>query len=204
MNDKIQALTNVLYHLAEHPEIYLQPLRNEVEEVIAKLGWTKAALRDMVKIDSFVHESERFNGLSSCTSLIHYHVTSMIRCQDLTVIMTRKVANPKGFTFSNGVHLPVDTIVSVANYATHHDEGEYIGKSILFDFLTLYNAQKFIRAPTPLMDSVSLTFGKQLKASTQSDTSSCTPLQNMLHLGTGVIAAQVSVACTEVFVDTCN
>ncbi|KAG6909195.1 hypothetical protein DXG01_001709 [Tephrocybe rancida] len=59
------ALTNVLYHLAEHPEIYLQPLRKEVEDVIARLGWTKAALRDMVKVDSFVRESERFNGLSS-------------------------------------------------------------------------------------------------------------------------------------------
>ncbi|KAF8961742.1 cytochrome P450 [Flammula alnicola] len=100
------ALTNILYHLAEHPEIYLQPLRNEVEGAIAKLGWTKAALREMVKVDSFVRESERFNGLSS-------------------LIMTRKVVNPKGFTFSNGVHLPEDTIVSVANYATHHDEENY-------------------------------------------------------------------------------
>ncbi|KAF8904069.1 cytochrome P450 [Gymnopilus junonius] len=100
------ALTNVLYHLAEHPEIYLQSLRNEVEGVTEKLGWTKAALRDMVKVDSFVRESERFNGLSS-------------------LIMTRKVVNPSGFTFSNGVHLPMDSIVSVANYSTHHDDTYY-------------------------------------------------------------------------------
>jgi hypothetical protein len=121
----MQALTNALYHLAENPEVYLQPLRNEVEGVIAKLGWTKAALREMVKVDSFVRESERFNGLSSCTSV---HTLSYKPCSNLIpefeVIMTRKVINPKGFTFSNGVHLPVDTIVSVANYATHHDEGE--------------------------------------------------------------------------------
>ncbi|KAG6887515.1 hypothetical protein C0995_014711 [Termitomyces sp. Mi166 len=62
------ALTNVLYHLAEHPERYLQLLREEVEQVVARQGWTKAALRDMIKIDSFVRESERFNGLSS----LHY------------------------------------------------------------------------------------------------------------------------------------
>jgi hypothetical protein len=122
----MQALTNALYHLAEHPEVYLQPLRNEVEGVIAKLGWTKAALREMVKVDSFVRESERFNGLSSCTSvhsLFHKPCSNLI--PEFEVIMTRKVICPKGFTFSNGVHLPVDTIVSVANYATHHDESEY-------------------------------------------------------------------------------
>ncbi|KAG6856475.1 hypothetical protein H0H87_004054 [Tephrocybe sp. NHM501043] len=100
------ALTNVLYHLAEHPERYLQPLRNEVEDVVARHGWTKAALREMVKVDSFVHESERMNGISA-------------------LIMSRKVVNPKGFTFSNGVHLPKDSIVSVANYATHHDDDHY-------------------------------------------------------------------------------
>ncbi|KAG6808415.1 hypothetical protein H0H92_004233 [Tricholoma furcatifolium] len=100
------ALTNILYHLAANPERYLEPLRNEVEAVVGRQGWTKAALRDMVKIDSFVRESERFNGLSS-------------------LIMTRKVVNPKGFTFSNGVHLPMDSIVSVANYATHHDDAYY-------------------------------------------------------------------------------
>ncbi|KAH0587050.1 hypothetical protein H2248_005870 [Termitomyces sp. 'cryptogamus'] len=102
----LQALTNVLYHLAEHPERYLQPLRDEVEELVTRQGWTKAALRDMIKIDSFIRKSERFNGLSS-------------------LIMTRKVMNPKGFTFSNGVHLPIDSIVSVANYATHHNEVHY-------------------------------------------------------------------------------
>ena len=61
-----QALTNILYHLAAHPEIYLDSLRREVEEVTGRLGWTKAALREMIKVDSFVRESERFNGLSCC------------------------------------------------------------------------------------------------------------------------------------------
>ncbi|KAJ6595829.1 hypothetical protein DFH09DRAFT_856484, partial [Mycena vulgaris] len=78
-------------------------VRREVEEVTGRLGWTKSALREMVKIDSFTRESERFNGLSC-------------------LIMTRKVSNPLGYTFSNGVTLPLGTIVSVANYATHHDD----------------------------------------------------------------------------------
>ncbi|KAJ7250589.1 cytochrome P450 [Mycena rebaudengoi] len=100
------ALTNILYHLAERADMYLDPLRREVEEVTNRLGWTKAALREMIKIDSFVRESERFNGLSC-------------------LIMTRKVVNPAGFTFSNGVTLPFGAIVSVANYATHHDDAYY-------------------------------------------------------------------------------
>jgi hypothetical protein len=37
--------------------------------------------------------------------------------------MTRKVVNPLGYTFSNGVSVPFGAIVSVANYATHHNEG---------------------------------------------------------------------------------
>ncbi|KAJ7695419.1 cytochrome P450 [Mycena rosella] len=107
------ALTNIIYHLAARPEIYLDSLRREVEEVTSRLGWTKAALREMIKVDSFVRESERFNGLSC-------------------LIMTRKVVNPLGFTFSNGVSVPFGAIVSVANYATHHNE-DYYHKANEFD-----------------------------------------------------------------------
>jgi hypothetical protein len=66
-------------------------------------------------------------------------------------------------------------------------------------FLILHNSQKIIRMRTPLMDSVSLKFGKQLKASTQFDTSSYTQPQDTSHLDTDVIAARVSVVCTGIF-----
>ncbi|KAF8828381.1 hypothetical protein HHX47_DHR4000983 [Lentinula edodes] len=60
------AMTNLIYHLAEHPEKYILPLREEVENIVTRVGWTKAALNKMIKVDSFVRESERFNGLSCC------------------------------------------------------------------------------------------------------------------------------------------
>jgi hypothetical protein len=43
-----------------HPE-HLLPMREEAERVVREEGWTKAALNSMVKIDSFLRESQRLN-----------------------------------------------------------------------------------------------------------------------------------------------
>ena len=61
-----QTFANVLFHLAAEPHKYLQPLRDEVEEVVAKHGWTKTAMREMYKLDGFLRESGRYNGLGCC------------------------------------------------------------------------------------------------------------------------------------------
>lgn len=37
-------------------------MREEAERVVEKEGWTKAALNSMIKIDSFLRESQRLNG----------------------------------------------------------------------------------------------------------------------------------------------
>jgi hypothetical protein len=50
--------------LASHPE-YIQPLREEVEIVVGKEGWTKTAMSQLVKMDSFFKEAMRLNGLGS-------------------------------------------------------------------------------------------------------------------------------------------
>ena len=39
------------------------PLLKEVEEVVQQEGWTKAALDQMYKIDSFIKESQRMHPL---------------------------------------------------------------------------------------------------------------------------------------------
>jgi hypothetical protein len=44
---------------------YLQPLREEVEVVISKEGWTKSAMNKLYKVDSFLKESMRLNNLSA-------------------------------------------------------------------------------------------------------------------------------------------
>ena len=55
---------HAFYYLAAFPE-YLQPLREEVEEVIESEGWTKAGLDQMHKIDSFIRESQRLTPLGN-------------------------------------------------------------------------------------------------------------------------------------------
>ena len=49
-----------MYSLLSHPE-YIEPLREEVETVVAEEGWTKAGMDKMHKIDSFVRETMRID-----------------------------------------------------------------------------------------------------------------------------------------------
>ena len=56
-----QTFTQTLYRLLAHPE-YIEPLRQEVESVVAKEGWTRAGMEQMHKIDSFVRETQRLDG----------------------------------------------------------------------------------------------------------------------------------------------
>jgi hypothetical protein len=57
-----KSFTHAFYCLAACPE-YMKPLREEVEEVVQREGWTKAALDQMYKIDSLIKESQRFHPL---------------------------------------------------------------------------------------------------------------------------------------------
>jgi hypothetical protein len=57
-------MTQVLYRLIAKPE-YVEPLRQEVETVIREEGWTKAGIDKMHKIDSFLRETQRVDGISS-------------------------------------------------------------------------------------------------------------------------------------------
>lgn len=51
-----------LLWLADHPE-YIEPIREEIEEVIGEQGWTKAAMGKMWKLDSLLKEFQRHQGL---------------------------------------------------------------------------------------------------------------------------------------------
>ncbi|OCH95707.1 cytochrome P450 [Obba rivulosa] len=104
------SVTHALYHLAAQTD-YIQPLREEVETVIAKEGWTRAALIKMWKLDSFMKESQRVNGVSS-TSL------TRLALQDLHL--------------SDGTHIPAGTIIVVAASDTHMDN-EYYPDASEFD-----------------------------------------------------------------------
>lgn len=60
----MQTLTHTLFHLASTPE-YLATLREEIAEVTSRKGWTKEAIDEMHKLDSYMRESQRINGLAS-------------------------------------------------------------------------------------------------------------------------------------------
>ncbi len=59
-----QSFTHALYHLAANPG-YLKLLREEVESVTKAEGWTKGAMNKLRRLDSFMRESQRLNGISS-------------------------------------------------------------------------------------------------------------------------------------------
>ncbi len=56
-------MTQVLYRLLAHPE-YIEPLRQEVDAVVSEEGWTKDGIDKMHKIDSFIRETQRLDGIT--------------------------------------------------------------------------------------------------------------------------------------------
>jgi hypothetical protein len=61
----LKSFSQVLYRLAAGPE-FADGLREEVEAVIATDGWTKSAMGKMRKVDSFIKEAQRLEGLGLC------------------------------------------------------------------------------------------------------------------------------------------
>ena len=68
-----QSLTQVVFDLAKYSE-YIPALREEIETVIQNEGLTKDSLVKMVKLDSFIKESQRFGGIGACDCLFFYNL----------------------------------------------------------------------------------------------------------------------------------
>ena len=105
------SLYQALFALALYPE-HIPELRKEMEENISNYGWNKGSMTRMVKLDSFIKETQRLQGPSIC-------------------LMGRKVLG-KGFTFSNGLHLPPGVAVSIPE-TVHTDERVYGSNAQDFD-----------------------------------------------------------------------
>jgi len=112
-----------LYRLLANPE-YLEPLREEVDAVIREEGWTKAGIDKMHKIDSFLKETQRVDGLGlrSLYSLSRVK-NADVRCASSPVPFSRLVLRP--FTFSNGVTIPAGTLIAIPASAAYRDEAYY-------------------------------------------------------------------------------
>ncbi|KAI0001032.1 cytochrome P450 [Russula vinacea] len=102
--------TQALYRLLDNPEC-IEPLRQEVEAAVAEEGWTKAGLDKMHKIDSFLRETQRLEGLG-------------------IIALGRLAMRP--FTFSNGITVPAGTVVAAPLSAIHTD-GEIYSNPDEFD-----------------------------------------------------------------------
>ena len=60
-------MTHSLYDLAARPE-YVQPLREEIEAIVEKEGWSEHAVAKMTKLDGFVKETMRLASSAACMS----------------------------------------------------------------------------------------------------------------------------------------
>ncbi|KAK7038539.1 cytochrome P450 [Favolaschia claudopus] len=98
-----QGVLHALYTLAAHLQ-YVEPLREEIESVVEAEGWTKAAIDKMVKLDSFLKESARYE-------------------PGTAVNVLRRAL--KDYTLSNGVTLPAGTLIGLPIMAQQHDEQIY-------------------------------------------------------------------------------
>ncbi|KAI0287733.1 cytochrome P450 [Russula brevipes] len=92
--------TQTFYRLLSNPQ-YIEPLRQEVEAVVAEEGWTKAGMDKMHKLDSFLRETQRVDGLT-------------------ILLVNRLVLRP--FTFSNRVTIPAGTLIGLPVSAAHRDD----------------------------------------------------------------------------------
>ncbi|KAH9849220.1 cytochrome P450 [Lenzites betulinus] len=97
------SITHAIYHLAERPEL-LKDLREEIEPLVKAEGWTKGTMGKMWKLDSFLRESQRQNGIN---------LISLMR------------GARKDVTLSDGTFIPTGTILAVPVYSMHHDDALY-------------------------------------------------------------------------------
>lgn len=128
----LQSLTHALYDLAAHPEC-LEPLREEVETVVASDGWTKAGLNKMWKVDSFLKESHRWNGLTFSGSPYLSAVGARLltwRVGPVSVFRKAMI----DVTLRDGTKIPRGTYLAASAVSIHHDEEKYAGTDVFDPF----------------------------------------------------------------------
>ncbi|EJD07489.1 cytochrome P450 [Fomitiporia mediterranea MF3/22] len=103
MHTSSNSFTHALFHLAAEPH-YIPPLREEIEQVIKEEGWSKIAMTKMWKLDSFMKESQRINGINLLS------LNRKIMC-DLTL--------------PDGTFLPAGTFVAANLVGAHRDDSHY-------------------------------------------------------------------------------
>jgi cytochrome P450 len=99
----------------------MKPLRQEVEEIIQREGWTKAGLDQMSKLDSFIKESQRLHP-TTLSKLMSYIVYAP-KVNAFLVAMQRIAVND--YTFTDGTTVPRGASVGVALDSVHMNDKIY-------------------------------------------------------------------------------
>lgn len=94
---------HALFDFCANPQ-YVQPIRDEIGEVVVKHGWTLSAIASMKKLDSFVKESQRLN-------------------QAVLMTFNRRVARP--IRFQDGTTLVAGTYLTMPSDAVARDPDIY-------------------------------------------------------------------------------
>ncbi|TEA17296.1 Cytochrome P450 monooygenase 1 [Colletotrichum sidae] len=107
-------LSQVVYDLAGDPEL-VERLREEAEQVIGEMGWSKTSLYNLKLLDSVIKESQRIKPI-------------------LTVAMPRQVTAE--MTLSDGILLPEGTVIGVSaerhwDPDTYPDPHTFVGDRFL-------------------------------------------------------------------------
>ena len=91
----------------------------------AEYGWTKAAIGKMRKLDSFLRESQRYNGISLSKGVCHLLGVHNVDKMSLSspVFPARKAM--KDLTFIDGTVIPAGTMVNVNAHRLHLDDAYY-------------------------------------------------------------------------------
>ncbi|KAI6039989.1 cytochrome P450 [Pisolithus marmoratus] len=104
--------SQALLNLAGNPQ-HAQELRNEVEAVISEHGWTKGALSRMRKVDSFLKETQRFEG-NGILGLMRVAMSDI--------------------TLADGTYIPRGSTLAFPSYAMHHDDAVFENPNVFEPF----------------------------------------------------------------------
>ncbi|EIW74949.1 cytochrome P450, partial [Coniophora puteana RWD-64-598 SS2] len=122
----IHTLSQALFNLATYP-IYVSQLREEVTRVVNAEGWSKTALGKMVRLESFLAETMRVDGM-------------------FLLSMQRKAM--RDVTLSDGTFIPKGAYPAVATHVRH------VNTAIYGEDAETFNPWRFLTTKDGVIDSL--------------------------------------------------
>jgi cytochrome P450 len=129
--------THLLYDLCSRPE-YIEPLREEIKSVLTEeRSFTKQALNKLVKLDSFMKESQRFNPLSFRKATLPFagprtFKSTLFSNHYFQVTFGRVIH--QDLLLHDGITIPAGTVIGIPAHAISHDPALYPSPSTFSGF----------------------------------------------------------------------